>query len=724
MVLLSKKGASKAAIAAIVVVIVIIVAVGVGLMVMQKPEEEQPPGPGPGPGPAAPTKAFHKRVIYIINDDETARITLFQTGTGDVAAIPMERLQDVEGLTMDGFESVVQTGIPEPAMVFIVLNTQVEPFDNPVVRQALAWAVPYDQIIQVVYAGHLIRNHGVIPIGWPGYTEYNTYMYEYDIDKAKQLLEDAGIDLSNYTISIMYNAGNTQRERIATLLQSTWGELGFQEVRVEAFEWPVVLDKGEHGDFYAWLIGWLPDYLDSDNYAGPFLYGATKFSDLDVHVDVSASDIPSLLSSGEVIDAEDALIVVGEKGTGFSPEVGEGKEIIVVAYTVDEEATKPVEYYMEEGLGFGPINPAFLRDTNLDALIVAARYEARADVRAKLYEAVFIKSNHLVPEIILGQYELARVYWNWLQGRYWHPTFPERFDLIWEDPDAPAVPIGIGDYQNDNETLVEVTIGWPESFDPAMTYETFGWEIWHQIGDTLVTYWKEETEEVTPDLAVAWAHSEDATDWYFVIRGGVVAYDPWNEKTYPIDAVDMVFTIWRVSRLGHSVSWMVDEFINVSALEALTEEEFDQLLQSTPLVAEYRGQSTTVSSLQELLDFFGYSGETAGVVHIKLYSPYSPILGILTDSFLSVVSMRYLLGDNYQAALEASNYGKNVTAWENYVTDLGEQDPTHQQMHRYPVGTGPYYVKEYEENSYIVLEANPYYWNATLWQELYGYTPS
>ncbi|RLF21426.1 MAG: hypothetical protein DRJ68_03505, partial [Thermoprotei archaeon] len=132
MVLLSKKGASKAAIAAIVVVIVIIVAVGVGLMVMQKPEEEQPPGPGPGPGPAAPTKAFHKRVIYIINDDETARITLFQTGTGDVAAIPMERLQDVEGLTMDGFESVIQTGIPEPAMVFIVLNTQVEPFDNPV----------------------------------------------------------------------------------------------------------------------------------------------------------------------------------------------------------------------------------------------------------------------------------------------------------------------------------------------------------------------------------------------------------------------------------------------------------------------------------------------------------------------------------------------------------------------------------------------------------------
>jgi len=413
-----------------------------------------------------------------------------------------------------------------------------------------------------------------------------------------------------------------------------------------------------------------------------------------------------------VIATDKSVVVVGPKGEEPTVGIPSGKKVIRVSYEVDTENTPDVKTLMEQGQGFGAIDPAFFRDEHVDALVIAARRETNPEVRTEIFKALYILGNHLVPEVILGQNKQLRVYWDWVKGRYYHPTLAERYDLLSEDSNAPVVKIGIKDYKNDPETYVIATIGWPESFDPAMTYETFGWELWHEIGDTLVTYWKENTETVSPDLAVAWAHNKEGTEWYFLIRGGVVAYDPWNDKTYPIDATDVAFTFLRVERLGHSVSWMVDSFMDVNNSQALTEEEFNNYLKDHPLVAEFNGQVKEVHSVDELKQFFGYSGDTAGVFKLVLPNPYAPVLSILADPFLSVVPMEYLLGDKYEEALKASNNGHDPSAWWNYLQS-GKDDPTHQLMHKKPVGTGPFYVKDYQENSYIVLEYNPHYWNAT-----------
>ncbi len=419
----------------------------------------------------------------------------------------------------------------------------------------------------------------------------------------------------------------------------------------------------------------------------------------------------------QIIETDTSFVVVGDKNKLASVSVPSGKKVIKVSYVVDVQATKSIEELMDAGQGFGAINPAFWRNVNFDALVKAARVETNPETRTELFKAMYIIANKESPLLTFGQNRMMRTYWNWVEGRYYHPTFTERYDLIWENPNAPTVDIGIKDYKNDANTLVYGTIGWPESFDPATTYETFGWEIWHQIGDTLVTYWKEETEKVSPDLAVAWAHNKDGTEWYFVIRGDVVAYDPWNDKTYPIDATDVAFSFWRVQRIGHSVSWMLD-FTDLSKSVPLTEDEFQTLLSSGGIYAEYEGKSGEVKSMDELLSMFGYNGKTAGVYKLVLPEPYAPILGILTDPFLSILPMEYLLGEKYDEALSASDNGKNPSAWEAYVTE-GEDDATHQLMHKYPVGTGPYYIAEYEENSYIVAKMNPYYWGKAIWDEMY-----
>jgi peptide/nickel transport system substrate-binding protein len=166
---------------------------------------------------------------------------------------------------------------------------------------------------------------------------------------------------------------------------------------------------------------------------------------------------------------------------------------------------------------------------------------------------------------------------------------------------------------------------------------------------------------------------------------------------------------------------MVTSFIDVNASQVLTEEEFKDVV-SKGLVAVYHGQSKTVNSLSDLLGFFGYTGKTAGVVKLKLYFPYAPILHILTTAIGSVIPMEYALGTNYGKALAESNNGKNPAAWAKYVIP-GEEDPSFKKLKDRPVSTGPYYVAEYVEDSYILLELNPYYWNSDLWVQLYGYKP-
>ena len=93
---------------------------------------------------------------------------------------------------------------------------------------------------------------------------------------------------------------------------------------------------------------------------------------------------------------------------------------------------------------------------------------------------------------------------------------------------------------------------------------------------------------------------------------------------------------------------MVSSFMDISKSQALTEEEFEDVIKSKQLIAEYNGKTVEVKSLQDLLNTFGYNGETAGVFKLVLPAPYAAVIGILADPFLSVVPMEYLLGDKYE----------------------------------------------------------------------------
>lgn len=106
----------------------------------------------------------------------------------------------IDGFVADGSiaeqtdknSSVINVGNSN-AVQMLALNNDAAPFDNEEVRQAISYAVDSDEIIDTACYGYGVKL-GTAMI--PGLTEYFddslTDTYDVDIDKAKELLADAG----------------------------------------------------------------------------------------------------------------------------------------------------------------------------------------------------------------------------------------------------------------------------------------------------------------------------------------------------------------------------------------------------------------------------------------------------------------------------------------------------------------------------------------------------
>ena len=105
----------------------------------------------------------------------------------DIAAIRPARLKELNGTLIVGkFKLIVKLGPPRPLVQYILLNCQRPPFNITEVRRALAYAVPYDTILKVIFAGFYDYVPTLVTKGIEGYTEYNVVKYEFNLTKARQ----------------------------------------------------------------------------------------------------------------------------------------------------------------------------------------------------------------------------------------------------------------------------------------------------------------------------------------------------------------------------------------------------------------------------------------------------------------------------------------------------------------------------------------------------------
>lgn len=114
----------------------------------------------------------------------------------------------------------------------IVLNTTVEPLDDPKVRKAIKYALDREQILEAVAPEGVLGHHAAVT---PVHTHYNddldvgdTFGTTADPEAAQELLEEAGYGDGLEMKTFHYDDGVPAKETIAQLFQQQMRQVGIE----------------------------------------------------------------------------------------------------------------------------------------------------------------------------------------------------------------------------------------------------------------------------------------------------------------------------------------------------------------------------------------------------------------------------------------------------------------------------------------------------------------
>jgi peptide/nickel transport system substrate-binding protein len=164
--------------------------------------------------------ASSKVIVNFIPSDPTLLLQA-KNGTADVT-LGLSK-QSAHSLASDASLKVVSddTSISEQ----IGLPNNMPPFNNEKFREALTYAVPYQQILSNVIFGYGTLYFGAFPPAMPEFTAALSPARPYDLTKAKALIAASGVS-TPVSVTMDIQAGNPIDQQIATIVQGSWGQLG------------------------------------------------------------------------------------------------------------------------------------------------------------------------------------------------------------------------------------------------------------------------------------------------------------------------------------------------------------------------------------------------------------------------------------------------------------------------------------------------------------------
>ena len=173
--------------------------------------------------------------------------------------------KDFAELAREGGSVKVVSMPIENAMFYLGMNVTKPPFDNIKIRQAVAWALPYDNIRDTALHGRGAMLYGaasnkVTSTAWPQPTGYRT-----DVARAKALLAEAGAAGGFETTLSIDLGGATVGEPAAILIQESLAQIGIKSQinKIPGATWRAALLKKDMPLILNRFGGWLdfPEYF-------------------------------------------------------------------------------------------------------------------------------------------------------------------------------------------------------------------------------------------------------------------------------------------------------------------------------------------------------------------------------------------------------------------------------------------------------------------------------
>jgi peptide/nickel transport system substrate-binding protein len=223
-----------------------------------------------------PALPYLDKVTYRFIKDPSAQIAALKAGDVDIIGWLFAPELAADIARDKRFKVLAGASTSE---VIMSTNNRVKPFDNKLVRQAMAYAIDRQTVIDLVMAGYgtVIGSH------WPPVTPYYKEMagkFPYDPQKAKELLAQAGYP-DGFEATIKLPAIYPYSQRAGEVIADMLGQIGIK-LKIEIVEWGFWLDRiFKQKDFELSMIGHAEAW-DIGIYANPnyyFQYDSQEFRD-------------------------------------------------------------------------------------------------------------------------------------------------------------------------------------------------------------------------------------------------------------------------------------------------------------------------------------------------------------------------------------------------------------------------------------------------------------
>jgi len=238
-----------------------------------------------------------KKVIIWGIDEWSTRKAMLEKGDADSIAVVLEYLDQLRG----NKDIQIIENIPTLSVTVVGFNWSINPqskyvgsgkfdgngipldfFNDIYARKAVAAAINYDALIRDVLKGFGKRIPTALPEGLLGF-DPSLPLYKFNVQEVRKNLNLAWkgeVMKKGIKFSVAYNQGNVARQRIAEMIKMymEMAAPGKVKIDVQPLQWPVFLDATKRGELPVFILGWLADFPDPDNFIFTYYHSNGDYS--------------------------------------------------------------------------------------------------------------------------------------------------------------------------------------------------------------------------------------------------------------------------------------------------------------------------------------------------------------------------------------------------------------------------------------------------------------
>ncbi len=205
-------------------------------------------------------KPYYDEVVFRIVPEALTRESLLLAGQVDMIILPP--VSDIPALKRNPRVKVLLA--PSDRTIFVAINNLRPPFTDVRVRRALNYAVDKEAIIKGILFGAADPLDAPMAPSLFGYCPVGTY--EYDPDRARALLREAGVAPGTQVELLTPTGRYLQDFQASQAIAGYLREVGLK-VAVRTMDWPsfvaTILKPPAENTTQLHLLGWAPSYLDA-----------------------------------------------------------------------------------------------------------------------------------------------------------------------------------------------------------------------------------------------------------------------------------------------------------------------------------------------------------------------------------------------------------------------------------------------------------------------------